>query len=136
MELKVTNKYHHNHLNWKELQNCNQLNKSIQELLFVNKYLETACFPVLKDNIQSQTFIISSKMFVEGSKKLRKTLHDFTIFVNDLKIKCNQAFLCCLSQRISRVVFNDSTLTEFSFNDVLNENLFISLVNILKGEFF
>jgi hypothetical protein len=75
-------------------------------------------------------------MFQKGSKKIRKSLYYFTIFVNNEKINCNKAFSCCLSNSIFQAIFNDASIKEFHFNNVHNEQIFISFFNILFGESF
>jgi cell division protein FtsB len=101
-----------------------------------NEYLEAICRIVLKSKSSNQFFELSSKMFQKGSKTIRKSLFDFTIYVNDEKIKCNKAFSCCLSQAILQKNSNDTSITEYHFKDINNEELFISFFNILDGHSF
>jgi hypothetical protein len=75
-------------------------------------------------------------MLSNSSKKLIKSLHNFTIYVNNENIKCNKAFSCCLSQAIFKAVFNELSIEEFHFKNIQNQDLFISFFNILCEESF
>jgi hypothetical protein len=85
----------------------------------------------LKDKDSNQYFELSSTMLKKGSKKQRKSLQDFTIYINDEKIKCNKVFSCCLSQAIFQAVLNDASITEYHFNNIHNNQIFFSLFRIL-----
>jgi hypothetical protein len=64
------------------------------------------------------------------------SLCDFTIFVNEEVIICNKAFSCCLSQAILQSVSFDTSIKDYHFKDVQNQQIFISFFNILFGESF
>jgi hypothetical protein len=119
-----------------------QINKSnvlvfeyISDIL-ENEYLEAACRFVFKGKAPYQCLELASKMLQKGSTKIRKSLFDFIIFVNDEEIECNKAFCCCLSKAIFEVVSNDASITEYHFNDVHNKQTFVSLFGILDGDPF
>jgi hypothetical protein len=73
-------------------------------------------------------------MLKECSRNIYTSLYDFTIFINHEKIECNKAFCCCLSEVIFQAVLFDETLSEFHFNNIQNEEILISLFNILDGK--
>jgi hypothetical protein len=86
--------------------------------------------------MQNQFFELSSKMLKKRSNKIRTSLYDFKLFINDQEFIFNKALIFCLSEKIFQVVFNDDSIIEFHFNNVLNENIFFSLLSISKGESF
>jgi hypothetical protein len=90
----------------------------------------------MNDQAQKQTFSLSSKMLLERSKVIRKSLIDFAIFINNKKIKCNKAFCCCLFETVFQAVCNDTSLRDFHFSNIENEKILNSLLEILHGETF
>jgi hypothetical protein len=100
-----------------------------------NEYLRIECEHFLNGESSNTCFMFSSKMLLERSARIKKSLYDFTIFVNNIKIKCNKAFCCCLSQTIFQVVLNDSSVEEFHFK-ISKMNIFLFLYLILCVEKF
>jgi hypothetical protein len=63
-------------------------------------------------------------------------LQDFTIFIDDEEFHCNKSFCCCLLQTIFQAVICDSSLTEYHFNNLDNEIMLNSLLEILHWKSF
>jgi hypothetical protein len=101
-----------------------------------NEYLDSACKYFLNGQAQNQIFVLSSRMLFEHSNKIIKSLYNFTIFINNTKIKCNKAFCCCLSQAVFQASFNDESLSEYGFNNIQNTEIFFSVFEILYGQSF
>jgi hypothetical protein len=99
-----------------------------------NEYLGSICKFFLTD--QNQVFEISSKKLHEGSKNFRKFLFDFKVFINDKVILCNKTFSCCLSRTILQAVSIDTSIKEYHFKDIQNEQLLVSFFNILCEQSF
>jgi hypothetical protein len=101
-----------------------------------NQDLESACRCFLQGQNQNTFFELSSIMFKNGSNKIKSSLHNFQIFVNNSKIKYNKVFFCCLSKTIFQSVLYDTSISEYHFGDIQNEKILISLFNIVFGESF